>query len=852
MLIHRVLLVTICTLLVTAGMAQHRLLRTTFHCRASQGNAHELLHELVSYCGINIEYSPSSLDQSQQIILTGGETSIGAVLNKILKGQRVTVIEKNDKLIIASANTPLPPGALLEQFVLFGFIQQEGSLEPLPFASLRETATGNGCESNISGFYTMNLPAGVHRFEVSFTGFNTRTIEVDMQQNTRFTIPLSPAVLPEVQVSTGNIQKRDAGNNLDKEQTGMYSNMLGETDPVRAVYLLPGNTESQESGGKLIVRGGEPGQSLFLLDGNQVFNPAHLLGEISIVNNTSIRSVKQYKNDFPGQYSGGISAITAIHTKDGNMERWSGEAEVGLSSTAITLEGPLKKKRTALMLSARHSLGDAANKDLLAYDATFTDVQLKLTTQLNKNNKLSISGYTGDDSLQLKQDNSDYLQKWSNRLFTVNWNMVTGKRSFVNTVFNISTFDNYVALKYTTNSTTTGIPFTKSTVFNNFSSGQRSEAKTNVEITASTTCQFLFGGKYEHVDISPYATLVTTEFAGAKEQFTPMPVLPFDNFAIWYENAIRINNRLLIRPGVHVSAYSTNEYNKQLLQPRFFGSYLLSSQQQLTFSYSHMSQVLHQVTSPYPGINREIWFPANKQFQPALSKMINLGYQYKNSRLVNVDLDIYYKTLDHLVNFSEKANVLYYGDAIDKKFTEGKGISYGAELVAERKFKKWKTLLSYTLSWSWRQFDSISHGEKQPYRYDRRHNLNWLFSYQPKARFAMSLLWHFHSGDWIAIPASIPSNPGEEMNKRDPVTGTSTFTPHRGNVFNRININATRYFKPWKKFSHRLHFGVHMMDHPADEYTTRFSAPDNNNYGIDLNHDQLFKYSWYVAYNISF
>jgi hypothetical protein len=93
-------------------MAQHRLLRTTFHCKSSQGNAHELLHELVAYCGINIEYSPSSLDQSQQITLTAGETTIGTVLNKILKGQRVTVIEKNDKLIIASANTPLPPGAL--------------------------------------------------------------------------------------------------------------------------------------------------------------------------------------------------------------------------------------------------------------------------------------------------------------------------------------------------------------------------------------------------------------------------------------------------------------------------------------------------------------------------------------------------------------------------------------------------------------------------------------------------------------------------------------------------------------------------------------------------------------------
>ncbi|OQP57624.1 hypothetical protein A3860_08310 [Niastella vici] len=843
---QRVILVVVCTLLFTGSMAQQRLLRTKFNCKASAGTASGLLHELVTYCGINIEYSPSSLDNSQQIALTAGETTIGAVLNKILKAQRVAVIERNDKIIIAAATTPLPPGALLPHVVLFGFVQQEGSLEPLPFASVREVSGSAGCESNIAGFYTMNMPAGLHRFEVSFTGFTTRIIEADIQQDTRFNLILSPAVLPEVQVSTGNILKGDAGNNLDKEQTGMYSNMLGETDPVRAVYLLPGNTESQETGGQLIVRGGEPGQSLFLLDGNPVFNPAHLLGEISIVNNTSIKSVKQYKNDFPSRFSSGISAITAIHTKDGNMERWTGEAEAGFSSVALTFEGPVTEKRTALMVSGRSSLGDAANKDLLAYDALFNDLHLKLTSQLNKNNKLSISGYTGNDRLQQTDDNSDYLQTWRNGLFTVNWDLVTGKRSFINTAFNISSFDNYVALKY--NMTDPGtLPLYGTTVFNNYASGRRYEAKTTFEITADPGLKFLFGGNYEHVDIMPYTTLVTTGFVEDRSLYTPLPVLPVDNFSMWYENSLRIGNNLLLRPGVHVNAYTGKAYNNQSVQPRFFASYRLNNQQQLSIAYSHMGQVLHQVTSPYPGINREIWLPANSQFQPALSKMINFGYQYKNSRIVNLSLDIYYKTIEHVVNFSETTNVLFYNAAIEKKLIEGKGSGYGAELVMERKFKKWKTLLSYTLSWSWRQFDSVQNGAKQPYRYDRRHNSNWLISYQPDARFEISVLWHFHTGDWITIPALVPSNPEENMNK-----STSTFTPYRGHVFNRVNINATCYFKPWKIFTHKLNAGVHIMDHPSDAYTTRFSTPNNTDYNIDLFPDQLFKYSWYIAYNISF
>jgi len=852
MLIQRVFLVALCTVLVTTGMAQHRLLRSNFNCRAAQGSAFELLQGLVSYSGINIDFSPSMLDNTQRLTLPGGETTIGAVLAVILKGQRVSVIEKTDKIIIASATVPLQLGTLLEKYTLFGFIQQEGSMEPLPFASIREQLTGIACESNMAGFYSLNLPTGTHIIEVSFSGCNTRSIEVDIQHNTRFNMTLTPALLPEVQVNMGNTLKRDAGNKLDKEQTGMYSNMLGETDPVRAIYLLPGNMETQETGGKLIVRGGEPGQSLFLLDGNPVFNPAHLLGEIAVVNNTSIKSVRQYKNDFPARFGGAVSSITSIQTKDGNMERWHGEGEVGINSGAITLEGPLTKNRTAMMISGRSSLGDALNKNLLAYDALFGDFHVKLTHQFNKNNKLLISGYTGNDRLQLPQDNNEYLQKWHNGLFTINWNLVTGKRSFVNTAVNVSNFDNYVALQYKVTNTTGVIPVYKTTVFNNYSSGKRYEAKTAVELTASPHLQFLFGGLYEHVAILPYTTLVTMFFEEDYTQYSARPILPFDNIGLWYENEIRAGSNLLFRAGLHANAYTMKTYNDQLLLPRFFASYRLDNRQQLTCSYSHTGQVLHQITSPYPGINREIWLPANSNFQPVLSKMFNLGYEYKNNRIINLSADIYYKTIEHLVNFSENANILFYNDPIEKKFITGTGKSYGAELVAERKFNKWKSILSYTLSWSWRQFDSIQNGQWQPYQYDRRHNLNWLFSFQPTSAFEISLLWHFHTGDWITIPTAIPSNPDEHMNETDPGSGATAFRPYPGKSFNRVNINATCYLKPKKKFSQKLNAGVHIRDQSPDEYTTKFSTTDNNDYNISLFPDQLSKYSWYISYNIRF
>jgi hypothetical protein len=104
-----------------------------------------------------------------------------------------------------------------------------------------------------------------------------------------------------------------------------------------------------------------------------------------------------------------------------------------------------------------------------------------------------------------------------------------------------------------------------------------------------------------------------------------------------------------------------------------------------------------------------------------------------------------------------------------------------------------------------------------------------------------------HTGDWVTTPTAIPSNPEDDMSK-----GASTFTPFRGKIYNRVNINTTWYFKPWKKFNHKLSAGVHIMDLAADEYTTQVSTIDNNNYDTNLFPDQLFRYSWYVMYNISF
>jgi hypothetical protein len=821
--------------ILSDGMAQSNLLKMKFYCQATEGSADAVLHDLAIYSKTNIEYAPSSLDSTRKISLPAGETSLGIALNRVLAGQKVSIIERNNKIIIVAADSPLEAA---EKYVLYGFVQLENSLEPLPFASIRETSTGTLCQSNVFGFYSISLPSGKHALQVSFTGSASRTVTIDLDKNRNLNLALSGAMLPEAKVEAGNMLKRDAGIKLDRYQSGIYSNMLGGTDPVRAVYLLPGNMESQESGGKLLVRGGDPGESLFLLDGNQVFNPAHLLGEVSILANTSIKSVQQYKNDFPARLSGGISSVTEINTKDGNMEKWSGEGEAGLSSLSFTLEGPLKKNRTAIMLSSRLSQGDVTNHDLLAYDAAFSDTHLKATHIFNRNNKLQLSAYVGTDKLHLSQDNPEYLQKWNNRLFTVNWNHILGTRSFVNTTLNVSNYDNYIGLMY-------NVPgeYNKGSVFNNYASGTRYEAKTQVELTISPHLQSRFGGRFEHNTIDSYNTLVTYYFVEDLDSFSSgKRTLGFSDIMVYYENEIRIGANFLIRPGVHFNTYNYDNYSYQSWQPRFFSSYRISESQQINLSYTQIGQLLHLVTSPYPGMNREVWIPGSSQLKPEESKMLNIGYQYKSRSKLHLTADIYYKETNNVTGFRQTSNLLFNNDSIEKKIMTGKASGYGAELMVEKKYNRWKTIFSYTLSWSWRQYDSIYNGSKQPYRYDRRHNLNLLIQYQPIKKLELSVLWHFNTGDWITLPSSISFKPD---------IATPTNTPFKGTETNRLNLSASYYFDT-RKIRHRVTTGIHAVNQSAMKYSTEIITAENKSYDITTSPDQLFKYSWYLTYNISF
>ena len=60
--------------------------------------------------------------------------------------------------------------------------------------------------------------------------------------------------------------------------------------------------------------------------------------------------------------------------------------------------------------------------------------------------------------------------------------------------------------------------------------------------------------------------------------------------------------------------------------------------------------------------------------------------------------------------------------------------------------------LGYTLSWTNRQFDEINSGKRYPFKYDRRHDVELVMSYELYEDVNVSATWVYGTGNSITLP----------------------------------------------------------------------------------------------------
>lgn len=136
----------------------------------------------------------------------------------------------------------------------------------------------------------------------------------------------------------------------------------GFQDPLRALQESRAIESRNDLGTLLTIRGGEPDQVLFLVDGFDVYNPYRLRillgGGLSLANPDIIESVELHAGGFSARYGNRTSGLIHMRTRAGNRSEFRSRYNLSLVAASTAFEGPFNGGRGSWIVGLRRTYYD--------------------------------------------------------------------------------------------------------------------------------------------------------------------------------------------------------------------------------------------------------------------------------------------------------------------------------------------------------------------------------------------------------------------------------------------------------------------------------------------------------------
>ena len=160
-----------------------------------------------------------------------------------------------------------------QKYTLSGYVKDSLTNEFLIGATVQIENTSIGSSSNAYGYYSMTINKGKVTLLVNYTGYEQKSLTIDVASNLTLDISLKEKIksLNEVVVSSTKKDRKIISTDMSVEKISakdikQIPMVLGEADVIKAIQLLPGVSAPNEGSGGFNVRGGSADQNLILLD----------------------------------------------------------------------------------------------------------------------------------------------------------------------------------------------------------------------------------------------------------------------------------------------------------------------------------------------------------------------------------------------------------------------------------------------------------------------------------------------------------------------------------------------------------------------------------------------------------
>ena len=719
-------------------------------------------------------------------------------------------------LLISSLASQESPGGS----TISGYVLDSESGEGLPGANVILSGTLMGTATNFDGYFVITeVPSGSYELKISFMGFEPLSQIVNLRSGERFrqnfelipqTVELQEVVVTEERMERKvNIQASRVKLNL-RQMKGVPQ--IGEADLFRALHALPGVLTETEFSTGLIIRGGNSDQNLILLDGITVYNPSHLGGFFSNFILDAVKEADLLKGGFNAEYGGRLSAVLNVRSREGNRKKFEGKASVSLISAQTTLEGPAGEKGAWLVSGRRTYFDKVFQGTELYFPYYFYDVQGHIFQDITKNDRISLSWYTGRDDLFWE----DFLLKgrWENKTVSLNYRKLFSETLVSHWVLAKSRFDILFGLGG-------GSGINEVDYIDDFT------FRSDWTWFASQEAQFRFGTEVKGLDFQYSASYLDS--AIFMSQQSPVEAAAYAKMK-WWPSAV-----FMLEPGLRVGYYD-NHPEKWYFDPRLGIKYLLTEDRYLNFSLGIYHQFMETIQDDfYPKI-MDAWFAVDYSVTPASAVQVTAGYEEYFGAAWRVQVEAYYKTMNNMLTFVESRSTvdeIISDESLADLVDEGDGYAYGAELFLHKEIGRLNGWVAYAHSISRKQF-----GGKEYYtNWDRRHVFNILGNYRISRKWDANLKWTYQTGQPYTpiLGYFIEVLPGDPEPFYRPIPGgrnSSRYEP-----FHRMDVGIVRHFK---LFGTPGEFFIQVVNAYWQKNIFRYIYQWGNTYnGIDDDGDEL-------------
>lgn len=663
-----------------------------------------------------------------------------------------------------------------KQYTLKGVVSEDISNETLIGVTIILPDLLKGTTTNGYGFYSITLPEGTYKIEVSYVGYGTiqKTIDLNKNMTSNFKLVPTSEQIDEVIVKSNSsiISLKKPEMSVHKVPVKTIKEMpvvLGEVDIIKSIQLLPGVTSAGEGASGFNVRGGAEDQNLILLDEATLYSSSHFFGFFSIFNADAVKNIKLYKGGIPAKYGGRISSVLEVHQKDGNKNEFHGTGGIGLISSRLMLEGPIQKEKSSFLIAGRSSYVNMflkANKKTKENELGFYDLNAKLNFDIDDNNKLYFSGYFGRDNVGIK---NLFVNSYGNSTFNARWNHLFSEKLFSNLTMIYSEYNYFLNLDFIGMDWDSGIKnfqlkydfkhyysddfklnYGLSAIYYHFNPGEVTKSKENSAVNPEKLEQKRAYEPALYLEAEHnLSDKVSVNYGLRASSFFRMGGQFLENYEnnepIIYDEALKIYKE---GESIGSTYYKKGESIKNYwgLEPRLAISYRANDNNAFKANYNRTYQYIHLISNTVSAAPLDVWAPSGKFIKPQIGDQIALGY-YRNmkNQTYSLETEVYYKNVQNRLDYRNGADLIAE-DQIETIVLPGKSRSYGLELSLKKNKGNLKGWISYTLARTEMQVDGegtkgpgINNGNWYAANYNKTHDLSITASYK------LSDKWRFGS-----------------------------------------------------------------------------------------------------------